>query len=179
MSKYFFYILMILSLNNSIYSQEEINEPVPVDFVNLNRYTGLWYEVAKIPNSFQDHCEANAKAFYKLLEDGTIEVINSCKEKDGSTDTAEGIAQVVDTVSNSKLEVSFVRIFGINLFWGDYWILGLGNDYEYALVGTPSRKYGWILCRNKEMSAEQLDKAFSIFEMQGYDKFEFVKTVQE
>ena len=161
------------------FGQEEIREPQPVDYVDLNLYKGLWYEAARVPNSFQDHCTANTTAYYSIMEDGTIEVINSCEEEDGTVDSARGIAHVVDTVTNSKLEVSFVRILGINLFYGDYWILGLGENYEYAVVGTPSRKYGWILSRERNMSHELFEEAYSVVEQQGYDRKEFEKTVQD
>ncbi len=171
-------ILTILMAAGISTGQEVTGEPETVDYVDLNLYTGLWYEVARIPNSFQDHCTANTTAYYEILEDGTIEVINSCEEEDGSIDSARGIAHVVDTVSNSKLEVSFVRILGFNLFWGDYWILGLGDNYEYALVGTPSRKYGWILSREAQVSDQFFEEVFTIFEQQGYNRSNFKKTEQ-
>lgn len=171
-----FAILVILTEVG--FGQGVTGRPETVDYVDLNRYTGLWYEIARIPNSFQDQCIANATAYYKILEDGSIEVINSCEEEDGSLDTAKGIAYVVDTVTNSKLEVSFVKILGFNLFWGDYWILGLGDNYDYAVVGTPSRKYGWILSRERNMSEELLDDAFTILKNQGYDRSKFKETLQ-
>jgi len=179
MLKILLMVLVALSLFGTLVAQEDLSEPITVDFVDLNRYSGLWYDVARIPNSFQDHCVSNTTAFYEIMDDGSIEVINSCKEEDGGQDSAKGIANVVDTVSNSKLEVSFVRILGINLFWGDYWILGLGSNYEYAVVGNPSRKYGWILSRKPDMNEELFEEAFSILEKQGYDRLNFVKTVQE
>lgn len=142
--------------------------------VDLTKYVGLWYEVAKIPNRFQKQCVKGTTAQYKLLKDGKIEVINSCLTEEGEKDVADGLAQVVDKKTNSKLEVSFVSIFGIRLFWGDYWILGLGDDYEYAVVGTPSRKYGWILSRTPQLEKQKLDKAYEILKNAGYDikKFE-------
>ena len=73
--------------------------------------------------------------------------------------------------------MSFVSIFGWHLFWGDYWVLGLGDNYEYAVIGTPSRKYGWVLSRTPVLDKEKLDKAFEIFINTGYDitKFEMSK----
>jgi apolipoprotein D and lipocalin family protein len=171
------FVFLLISTISS-FGQEAAGVPETVDSVDLNRYTGLWYEIARIPNSFQDQCVANTTAFYKITEDGYIEVINSCEEEDGSIDSARGIAQVVDTVTNAKLEVSFVRFLGINLFWGDYWILGLGNNYDYAVVGTPSRKYGWILSRERNMSEELLNNAFTIFERQGYNRSKFKESEQ-
>jgi len=142
--------------------------------VDLTKYVGLWYEIAKIPNRFQKQCVKGTTAQYKLLKDGNIEVINSCLTEEGEKDVADGLARIVDKKTNSKLEVSFVSIFGIRLFWGDYWILGLGDDYEYAVVGTPSRKYGWILSRTPILDKQKLNKAYEILKNAGYDikKFE-------
>ena len=149
-----------------------------VKLVDLTRYTGKWYEIAKIPNRFQDHCDRNTTATYALLPDGRISVINQCTEIDGSEDSAEGLARVVDTGSNARLEVSFFSIFGWHLFWGDYWIIGLDEDYQYVVVGTPSRKYGWILSRQKKMSEIQLNLAYDILRRQGYDPDTFVMSKQ-
>ncbi|MGA7839061.1 MAG: lipocalin family protein, partial [Ignavibacteriaceae bacterium] len=103
---------------------------------------------------------------------------NKCIEDDGSVNEAEGLARVVDEKTNSKLEVSFVSIFGIHLFWGDYWIIGLDKDYDYAVIGHPDRKYGWILSRTPILSEEKLGEAFQILKDNGYNTKDFVMTVQ-
>ncbi len=149
-----------------------------VNSVDLNKYIGTWYEIAKIPNSFQNKCARNTTATYILRNDGNIDVINKCIEADGSLDEAKGIAKVTDKKSNSKLEVSFVRIFGISLFWGDYWIIGLDKDYRYAVVGTPSRKYGWILSRTPQLAKNDLEEIYHILKQQGYNINDFKMDVQ-
>ncbi|MFH0733350.1 MAG: lipocalin family protein [bacterium] len=153
------------------------NLPQTVKSVDLKKYVGLWYEVAKIPNRFQKQCVKGTTAQYNINDDGEIDVINSCITEEGTRDIANGLARIVDKKTNAKLEVSFVSLFGWHLFWGDYWVLGLGENYEYAVVGTPSRKYGWILSRTPELDKEKLDKAFEIFINAGYDisKFEISK----
>ncbi len=153
-------------------------EPQTVDHVNLQRYIGTWYEISKIPNSFQDQCAGNTTATYSLNDDGTIKVLNSCREDDGGMDTAEGLAKVVDAKTNAKLEVSFVSILGFHLFWGDYWIMGLPDDYSYAVIGTPNRKYGWILSRTPELPEEKLNEAHDILRNNGYNPDDFVTTPQ-
>jgi apolipoprotein D and lipocalin family protein len=173
----FLFILSVITINAM--AQEEITKPTPVDSVNLARYTGLWYEIAKIPNSFQEDCRSNTTATYSLNDDGTIKVINSCQEEDGEINSAEGLARVVNEKTNSVLEVSFVSIFGIHLFWGDYWIIGLDDDYTYAVVGTPNRKYGWILSRIKKLPEEKLTAAYDILKQNGYNTKDFVMTLQE
>ena len=148
-----------------------------VPFVDLNKYAGKWYEIARIPNNYQNNCVSNATATYILREDGDIDVINRCKEEDGEIDEAEGIAQISDTVSNAKLKVSFVSILGFHFFWGDYWIIGLGENYEFAVVGHPTRKYGWILSRTPVFSEEKLGEAFQILKDNGYDPKDFKMTI--
>ncbi len=153
--------------------------PVAVDSVDLERYAGLWYEIAKIPNRFQKKCDRNTTARYTLNEDGTIRVVNQCIAANGDTVSSEGRARVVDNTGNARLEVSFVSVFGFHLFWGDYWIIGLAGDYRYAVVGTPDRKYGWILSRIPDLNESDLQEVKHILKDQGYVFDRFVFTVQQ
>jgi len=150
-----------------------------VESVDLQRYVGLWYEIAKIPNRFQKNCDRGTTARYELREDGRITVINQCTEEDGKLSRAEGVAKVVDPVSNAKLKVSFVSFLGWRPFWGDYWILGLDADYQWAVVGSPDRKYGWILARTPELDEDTLQGIFSILSTNGYDTDRFVLSAPE
>jgi apolipoprotein D and lipocalin family protein len=145
-----------------------------VDFVDLERYSGKWYEISKIPNFFQDHCEKNATANYEIKDNGDILVKNECVDFQNEFDSAEGEARIVDVKTNSKLEVSFVSILGWNIFWGDYWIIELDEEYQFAAIATPSKKYGWVLSRTKNMNEEDLEKCYRAFTKNGYniDKFE-------
>ena len=162
-------IFIILFVSSVLFSQGKQNEPVTVDFVNLQKYIGKWYEIAKLPNWFQKSCAKGTTAEYTIDEDGDIIVKNSCYESGNSLNTANGLAKIVDKKTNAKLKVSFVNILGIRLFWGDYWILGLGKDYEYAVVGTGNRKYAWILSRTKILSKEKIDEAVVILKKNGFD----------
>jgi apolipoprotein D and lipocalin family protein len=170
-----FLFLIVVSIF-TVHGQSK--DPVTVDFVDLNKYIGKWYEIAKIPNRFQKQCVKNTTAQYSFKENGDIEVVNSCVDKDGETDKATGTAKVVDKNSNAKLEVSFLRILGVHLFWGDYWIIGLDDEYSYAVIGTPNRKYGWILSRTPELSSDKLAEANKILERNGYNKNDFVDSPQ-
>jgi len=147
-----------------------------VSHVDLDRYIGTWYEIARLPNWFQDQCTGNVTADYKRLDDGDIEVVNRCLDEDGMIDEAHGVARIVDTSTNAKLEVSFVSVFGWNLFWGDYWIFGLGDEYEYAVVGMPSRKYAWILSRTVQLSPEVWSHIQQVLIGAGYDPEKLLKT---
>lgn len=144
-----------------------------VPSVDLERYVGRWYEIAKIPNRFQKQCARGTTAEYSLREDGRIDVLNGCFEEDGDRDEARGLAKVVDTESNAKLEVSFVNILGWRPFWGDYWVIGLDDDYRWAIVGTPDRKYGWVLARTPELDDDTMEKIFAIIERNGYRRDDF------
>ena len=168
--------LIILALvSNLIIAQK--SEPVTVNSVDLKKYEGLWYEIAKIPNRFQKQCISGTTAQYTLREDGRIDVVNSCLEADGSVDRAEGLARIVDKKSNAKLEVSFFSILGWRPIWGDYWIIGLDEDYQWVIVGTPNRKYGWILSRTPQLDKVILDEAFQILKDQGYNPANFEMTM--
>jgi len=147
-----------------------------VESVNLNRYTGVWFEISKIPNRFQSFCVSDTTAEYKVIKSGAIEVLNKCQTEEGEFKSAKGLAEVVDQKSKSKLRVSFVRILGIQLFWGDYWIIGLSNNYEYAVIGDPERKYGWILARQNSLPKSLLIEAYKILENKGYNIKDFIMT---
>ena len=145
-----------------------------VSQVDLERYLGTWYEIASYPQRFQKGCTGTT-ATYTLQSDGDIDVLNECRKGglDGTQDTAEGKARVVDRESNAKLEVSF---FGP--FWGAYWIIDLGPEYEYAVVGHPSRDYLWILSRTPNLDGGVYAGILARLEEQGYPLEPLVKTLQ-
>jgi apolipoprotein D and lipocalin family protein len=117
--------------------------------VDIARYTGRWYEIARFPNEFETDCVA-VTATYSANDDRSLKVMNRCRKKtfDGAESLAEGRARIVDATTNAKLAVTF--------FWpfeGDYWILELASDYSWALVGEPSGRYLWILSRSPQISS--------------------------
>lgn len=168
-------VLIFVLFSSIVFAQK--NPPITVKYVDLKKYVGLWYELAKIPNSFQDQCVKNTTAKYTLTEDGEISVTNCCIDKDGELDAADGVVRVVDKKTNAKLEVSFVSFLGWRPFWGDYWIIGLDENYQWAIIGTPNRKYGWVLSRSQKLDETTMDNIFKIIKEQGYDpkKFEISK----
>jgi apolipoprotein D and lipocalin family protein len=145
-----------------------------VAHVELERYLGRWYEIASFPQWFQRGCTGTT-ADYTLRPDGEIEVVNRCRKGslDGEEDVARGRARVVDSATRAKLEVSFFRPF-----WGDYWIVDLGSDYEFAVVGHPSRDYLWILCRKPSMEPGTYDAILGRLRAQGYQTERLVRTAQ-
>ncbi len=140
--------------------------------VDLTRYIGKWYEIARYPHRFEEGC-SSVTADYTLQDDGTIRVVNRCilLEQGGKEKQAEGKAKVVDKVSNAKLKVSFFWPF-----YGDYWIVKLDDDYQYAIVAEPSRKYVWILARTPQMNSDLYDKLVSEIDNLGYDPKQLIRT---
>jgi len=139
--------------------------------VDLNRYMGKWYEIARFPNRFQRDCASDTSAEYKVRGDGKVEVINSCREKNGRVKSVSGTAKVVDSTTNAKLKVTFFWPF-----YGDYWIIALGENYEYAVVGEPSRKYLWILSRTPTLDDATYRRVLERVKAVGYDTAKLQKT---
>lgn len=145
-----------------------------VERVDLDRYLGTWYEIARYPAPFQQGCVATS-ATYSLRDDSKIRVLNRClvERFDGALRQAEGRAKIVDETTNAKLKVTFFWPF-----YGDYWVLGLGPDYGWALVGEPSRKYLWILSRTRQMDPVLYADIVARLPALGYDPERLLVTPQ-
>jgi apolipoprotein D and lipocalin family protein len=131
--------------------------------VDLNRYLGKWYEIAAFPMFFQRQCIGDTTAEYALRPDADISVVNRCRTEQGF-DEASARAWTVDGTGNAQLKVSF--------FWpfrADYWVIGLDDDYQWAVVGNPNRRYLWVLARTPQLRREQLDQALRAAAGQGFD----------
>ena len=149
--------------------------PLPtVASVDATRYMGTWYEIALIPNTFQRMCVANTQANYALVSPTEIKVTNTCQTASGKPEIAVGVAHSVDGANNAKLRVSFFRPF-----YGDYWVLDLGANYDWVLVGEPSRKYGWVLSRTPQLNDATYAQALAKAKSLGFDAAAFVKTPQK
>lgn len=145
------------------------NEVKTVAAVELNKYLGKWYEIARFDQSFQAGC-GSVTAEYSLRGNGKINVVNTCKHENGTVKKAKAIASVVDKKTNAKLKVSFVPFLNrFGLFAGAYWVIGLGQNYEFAVIGGPDRKTLWFLSRTPKLSPEKFAELKQIAESQGYD----------
>ena len=144
-----------------------------VQSVDLTRYIGRWYEIARLPNSFQKKCADTVTANYTMREDGKIEVINRCRKASGEYTTAKGKAKIVDKKTNAKLKVTFFWPF-----YGDYWILDVGPNYEYAVVGEPGRKYLWILSRSPRMDEALFQQLLQKMAAKGFNTEMMIRTPQ-
>jgi apolipoprotein D and lipocalin family protein len=142
--------------------------------VDLARYAGTWYEIASYPNSFQKGC-VGTKATYNMRDDGKISVVNECFRGsfEGKHSIARGTARIADSETNAKLKVTFFWPF-----YGDYWIIDLGENYDYAVVGHPAFKYLWILSRTPRMDGSVYQSILKRLEAKSYDTGRLVKTIQ-
>jgi apolipoprotein D and lipocalin family protein len=148
------------------------SEPVrTVEAVDLDRYLGDWFEIARFPNRFQRACAGDVRATYARRADGRIDVVNRCRAVDGRVIEAQGVARVVDARTSAKLKVRFAPavLSFLPLVWGDYWILGLADDYSWAVVGSPDRAYLWILARTPTLQTARLDAARAAGRANGFD----------
>jgi apolipoprotein D and lipocalin family protein len=143
-----------------------------VESVDLSRYAGRWYEVARLPNRFEEKCAGDVSAEYTPLSDGRLKVVNRCRKKDGRMTQAEGVARPADRKgANSRLKVRFAPSFlsFLPFVWGDYQIIELAPDYSHALVGDPGRKYLWILSRTPQLDEAAFRKLTESARAQGFD----------
>ena len=147
---------------------------MPVASVNLERYAGVWRELAKIPNRFQRQCARDTLARYTLLADGRLRVVNQCLTRNGILNQASGVARIVDPISRARLKVSLVSLLGWRPFWGDYWVIGLDESYRWAVVGTPDRRYGWVLARTRRLDQASWSAIAAILARNGYSLRSFV-----
>jgi len=169
---------MILLLVTGGVNAHEPLPVTPVEQVDLSRYCGTWYEIARLPNRFQRQCACSTSAEYSLLPNGRIRVVNRCRKADGTIAVAEGVARRDDpNGSSAKLKVRFAPSWlgWISFVWGTYWIIDLSPDYSYAVVGEPSRKYLWILSRTEEMESLVYDQILSHLRTMGYETDRLIK----
>ena len=138
-----------------------------VEALDVERYMGKWYAIASIPTSFERQCVQGTTAEYTLLENGQVEVVNTCYDADGKVDVARGRAWIPDPKEPTKLKVSFVNILWFWLFAAPYWVIDLAPDYSYAVVGHPSRQYGWILSRTPTLPDDVFSGIVTRLEEQG------------
>ncbi|MGQ9634519.1 MAG: lipocalin family protein [Bryobacteraceae bacterium] len=149
--------------------------PLPVvPSVDLERYAGKWYEIARLPNRFQRGCTGNVTATYTLRPDGKIQVLNQCRDERGRTKSARGTAHPAGKGEpNTKLKVTFFWPFS-----GDYWIIDLDPGYRWAVVGEPRRRYLWILSREPHLDDETYQGIVERAAAKGFDNNRLIRTAQ-
>lgn len=149
-----------------------------VPSVDLTRYMGTWYEIARLPMRHEPEDASGITASYSLQDDGKVRVCNRMRHR-GEIEESIGEATAVDD-SGSRLEVSFLPqgLRWIPFTKGDYWIIGLEPDYSAALVGSPDRKYLWLLARAPQLDPAVRDRHLATARAQGFDLGPLIHTPQ-
>jgi apolipoprotein D and lipocalin family protein len=182
LTKLLFILAMILLTFSFAAARNKENAPLDVvPAVDLSRYTGKWYEIARLPNRFQKDCAGEVAATYTLLEDNQLKVVNECRESNGQLKKAEGKARLAKTGGpTSKLKVRFAPAWlsWLPSVWGDYWVIDLAPDYSYSVIGTPDRKYFWVLSRTPRMDEAVYQKIAERAAAKGFDIGQVKKTRQ-
>lgn len=145
-------------------------ENVPVAPFDLAHYLGRWHEIARLPLFFERHCVADTTATYTLEPDGSVGVHNACRTAEGKQEDATGVARLVSDRAGA-LKVTFAPrwLSWIPWVWADYWVIDLDPEYRWAVVGSPSRKYLWVLSREPSMTRRQWDDVRRRAAQRGYD----------
>jgi apolipoprotein D and lipocalin family protein len=159
MQTWFLPLILVLGgvLIASSSARAELPPLQPIQSLNLPRYMGTWYEVAKFPNRFQSHCQSDTQANYRVLPEGGVEVINRCRKADGVLDQAVGLARRVGPQDSATLTVRFAPewLSFLPMVWGNYWVIDLDDDYTLAAVSEPKREYLWVLSRTPQVDAKR------------------------
>jgi apolipoprotein D and lipocalin family protein len=151
-----FFLLLICFGSSQVMSQQGDQSVKTIAALDVPRYLGTWYEIAKFPNWFQKKCISNTKAIYTAKPDGNLRVLNSCKTATGETSEAEGLARQIGTKDSPKLEVRFAPewLSFLPMVWGDYWVIDLDPQYQVAAVSDPRREYLWVLSRTPQIDPQ-------------------------
>ena len=139
--------------------------------LDVPRYMGTWYEIAKYPNRFQRKCVADTRADYRLLDDGTVQVTNRCRMEGGDINEAQGVARQVGGADSPRLEVRFAPAWLAFLpwVWGDYWVVDLDPDYSLVAISEPKREYLWVLSRSPKVDAQRYQALLGRLLEKGFD----------
>lgn len=148
--------------------------------LDVPRYMGTWYEIAKFPAWFQKKCVADTRAEYTLQPDGGVQVINRCRQDSGEMKEALGSGRQIGDATSSKLEVRFAPAWlsFLPMVWGDYWVIDLDPAYQLVAVSEPKREYLWILSRNAKVDPAAYDALLARLSSQGFDLQRLEKTLQ-
>lgn len=181
MTKLYAAAFAILLVSTSSPANSQSDDPVKtIATLDVPRYMGTWYEIAKFPNWFQKKCVSNTRAVYSIRPDGNLKVLNSCNTADGSISEAEGTARQIGAKDSPKLEVRFAPAWlsFLPMVWGDYWIIDLDPEYQIAVVSDPRREYLWILSRSPRLDKKVYDALLQRLQASQFDVKKLEPTLQ-
>ena len=153
----------------------------PIASLDVPRYMGTWYEIAKYPNRFQNKCARNTRADYQLKPDGTVQVRNRCVAADGQTTEALGAARQVGPADSPKLQVRFAPAWlsFLPMVWGNYWVIDLDPQYQLVAVSEPEREYLWVLSRTSKVEPAAYQALLARLAQSGFDMTRLQLSPQE
>ncbi len=167
-------LLGALTLPFTASAQERGNASAPLETIatlDVPRYMGTWYEIAKYPNWFQRKCAQGTRADYRLAEAGQVSVTNRCRTADGETIEAMGLARQIGPLTSPKLQVRFAPAWlsFLPFVWGNYWVIDLDEAYQLVAISEPGRDYLWILARTPTVDAGAYDALLARLAARGFD----------
>ncbi len=158
--------------------------PTPLTTIttlDVPRYMGIWYEIAKYPNWFQRKCVADTRADYQLQANGRVQVTNQCRQDTGVMDEAIGEARQIGPSTSAKLQVRFAPVWlsMLPFVWGDYWVVDIDEGYQLVAVSEPKREYLWVLSRTPKVAPDAFDALMGRLKAQGFDLGRLEHTKQQ
>lgn len=164
-------IMTALVLTSAALSAQAAPPLQAIDTLNVPRYTGQWYEVAKYPNRFQKQCVSDTVAEYRALAQRQLQVINRCRTDSGQMQQAEALAKQVGESTSAKLKVRFAPAWlsFLPMVWGDYWVIDIDEAYQLAAVSEPQREYLWILSRTPAVEPARYAALLTRLQAMGLD----------
>jgi len=164
-------LLLICFGSTQVKAQQGDQAVKTIAVLDVSRYLGTWYEIAKFPNWFQKKCVSNTKAVYSAKSDGNLRALNSCKTAGGDISEAEGLARQIGSKDSPKLEVRFAPewLSFLPLVWGDYWVIDLDPQYQLAAVSDPKREYLWVLSRTPQIDPKVYADLLQRLKQQQFD----------
>ena len=175
-------VALVLQPGQRAFAQEAGAAPLQtIAALDVPRYMGTWYEIAKYPNWFQKKCVSDTRAEYSLQPDDRVQVINRCREDNGEMSEAFGIARQIGAADSPRLEVRFAPAWlsFLPMVWGDYWVIDLDPDYQLVAVSEPEREYLWVLSRTRKVDAKAYEALLNRLAARGFDLGKLERTQQE
>lgn len=175
-----FILFIFESCGNNLF-RKKVAAPTPletVEDVDIEKYSeDPWYEIYRYPNWFEPKDCTDVSATYSIKKNGRIKVVNKCIKKNRKEKVAIGEAKLQNENVKGKLKVSFVKFFGKNIFYGDYWIIDLAEDYSWAIVSDEKRNYLWILSKDPNISNKLNETLIHRIKQLGFKKEKLIKTL--
>ncbi|MFZ6722885.1 lipocalin family protein [Undibacterium sp. Ji49W] len=177
-------LLFALSVNANASDAPQATVVKPLETIaalDVPRYMGTWYEIAKFDNRFQKRCTSFTTASYSAMPDGKVQVINRCRAENGDLVEAIGVARQIGAADSPKLKVRFAPaiLSFLPMVWGDYWVIDIDQSYQLAAVSEGTREYLWILSRTKKVDQAKYDALIARLTAQGLDVSKLVLTRQD